>query len=133
MLDSGSSFPLGNLGLGGESPGKALGYGSGFIVSSNGHVVTNEHVLRNGTQIEVELLGGRRFMAKVLSRDAKNDLALLKIDVTNTQPVKMGNSESVELGEWVVGIGNPYGIGQSVMIGIVSAQRRMIPESGYPR
>jgi S1-C subfamily serine protease len=132
MLDSGSSFPLGRLGITGESPGKALGYGSGFIVSSNGHIVTNEHVLRNGNQVEVELLGGRRFMAKVLSRDAKNDLALLKINATNTQPVKMGNSESVELGEWVVGIGNPYGIGQSVMIGIVSAQKRMIPGSGYP-
>ena len=132
MLDSGSSFPLGRLGITGESQGKALGYGSGFIVSSNGHIVTNEHVLRNGNQVEVELLGGRRFMAKVLSRDAKNDLALLKIDATNTSPVKMGNSESVELGEWVVGIGNPYGIGQSVMIGIVSAQRRMIPGSGYP-
>ena len=132
MLDSGSSFPLGSLGITGESPGKALGYGSGFVVSSNGHIVTNEHVLRNGTQVEVELLGGRKFMARVLSRDAKNDLALLKIDATNTQPVKMGNSESVELGEWVVGIGNPYGIGQSVMIGIVSAQKRMIPGSGYP-
>jgi S1-C subfamily serine protease len=132
MLDSGSSFPLGSLGLTGEPHAKALGYGSGFIVSSNGHIVTNEHVLRNGSQIEVELLGGRRFMAKVLSRDAKNDLALLKIDIANSQPVKMGNSEDVELGEWVVGIGNPYGIGQSVMIGIVSAQRRMIPGSGYP-
>ena len=132
MLDSGSSFPLGSLGLAGESTGKALGYGSGFIVSNNGHILTNEHVLRNGTQIEVELLGGRKFLAKVLFRDAKNDLALLKIDVTNTQPVKMGDSDSVELGEWVVGIGNPYGIGQSVMIGIVSAQKRMIPGSGYP-
>jgi S1-C subfamily serine protease len=132
MLDSGSSFPLGSLGLAGESTGKALGYGSGFIVSNNGHIMTNEHVLRNGTQIEVELLGGRKFLAKVLFRDAKNDLALLKIDVTNTQPVKMGDSDSVELGEWVVGIGNPYGIGQSVMIGIVSAQKRMIPGSGYP-
>ena len=132
MLDSGSSFPLGSLGITGESQGKALGYGSGFIVSGNGHIVTNEHVLRNGTQAEVELLGGRRFMARVLSRDAKNDLALLKIDAANTQPVKMGDSESVELGEWVVGIGNPYGIGQSVMIGIVSAQKRTIPGSGYP-
>ncbi|HTY21622.1 MAG TPA: trypsin-like peptidase domain-containing protein [Desulfomonilaceae bacterium] len=132
MLDSGSSFPLGSLGLTGDSGGKALGYGSGFLVSSNGHILTNEHVLRSGTQIEVELLGGRKYLATPLVKDAKNDLALLKIDVSNAQPVKMGDSESVELGEWVVGIGNPYGIGQSVMIGIVSAQKRTIPGSGYP-
>lgn len=132
MLESAAGFSLNNLGFTGDPGGKALGYGSGFLVSSNGHILTNEHVLRSGKYIEVELLGGRKFMAKVVLRDSRNDLALLKIDASNLQPVKMGDSESVELGEWVVGIGNPYGIGQSIMIGIVSAQKRTIPGSGYP-
>ncbi len=132
MLDSNSSWSLGSLGFSGDPGVKAMGYGSGFIVSRNGLLMTNEHVLRNGTQIEVELLDGRKFGAKVLFKDAKNDLALLKIDAGGLQPVSLGDSDGVELGEWVVGIGNPYGIGQSIMIGIVSARRRRIPGSGYP-
>ncbi len=132
MLDSGGSWSLSNLGFSGDSNSRATGYGSGFIISSNGHILTNEHVLRHGTQIEVELLDGSKRLAKVLFKDSKNDIALIKIDANNLEPVKMGNSDKVELGEWVVGIGNPYGIGQSIMIGIVSAQKRMIPGSGYP-
>ncbi len=132
MLEIGSSFPLGRFGSHGEQTGKAMGYGAGFIISSTGHILTNEHVLRNGSQIEVELLDGRKFLAKPLHKDSKNDIALLKIDAKGCTPVLMGNSEAVELGEWVVGIGNPYGIGQSIMFGIVSAQKRSIPGSGYP-
>lgn len=131
MLDGPSSVSFGKMSYSADSS-KAMGYGSGFIVSPNGHILTNEHVLRNGSVIEVELLGGAKFAARALHRDKKNDLALLKIDVNDLQPVKMGDSEKVELGEWVIGIGNPYGIGQSIMIGIVSAQRRTIPGSGYP-
>ena len=135
MLDSGSSWSLGDFGITrGEGDGKAMGYGAGFIVSESGHILTNEHVLRNGPKIEVELLDGRKYTAKVVYKDNKNDLALLKIDVQTEKldPVRMGNSDSVELGEWVVGIGNPYGIGQSLMFGIVSARERKIPGSGYP-
>jgi serine protease Do len=132
MLDGGSKFSLGKLGFAGDPGSKAMGYGSGFAVSANGHIMTNEHVLRNGSVIEVELLGGHKYVAQVVSIDKKNDLALLKIDATDLLPVKLGDSDNVELGEWVVGIGNPYGIGQSVMMGIVSAQRRQIPGSGYP-
>ncbi len=132
MLEPGSSFSLGHLGFSHENGGKAMGYGSGFIISSNGHIITNEHVLRNGSQIEVELLDGQKYVAKALHKDSKNDIALLKIDASGLSPVSLGDSEAVELGEWVVGIGNPYGIGQSIMIGIVSAQRRSIPGSGYP-
>ncbi|MCX5861193.1 MAG: trypsin-like peptidase domain-containing protein [Desulfomonile sp.] len=132
MLESGSGWSIGNLGFSGDSSGKAMGYGSGFIVSRNGLIFTNEHVLRNGTQIEVELLNGKKYTGRSLFKDSKNDLAILKIDADDLQPVKMGNSDGVELGEWVIGIGNPYGIGQSVMIGIVSAQRRIIPGAGYP-
>jgi S1-C subfamily serine protease len=132
MLDGNSKFSIGGLGFSGDSAGKAMGYGSGFLVSRDGHIMTNEHVLRNGTRVEVELLGGEKYTARVLYKDKKNDLALLKIDATDLQPVTLGDSENVDLGEWVVGIGNPYGIGQSVMIGIVSAQKRQIPGSGYP-
>jgi S1-C subfamily serine protease len=132
MLDAGAKFSLGKLGFSADSASKAMGYGSGFLVSAHGHIMTNEHVLRNGSVIEVELLNGQKYVGKALFRDKKNDLALIKIDATNLQAVKLGDSDSVELGEWVVGIGNPYGIGQSVMFGIVSAQRRQIPGSGYP-
>jgi len=132
MLEAGSTWSIGNIGFSGDAIGKAMGYGSGFIISRNGLIITNEHVLRNGTQIEVELLNGTKYTARALFKDAKNDLAVLKIDVDGLQPVKMGNSDGVELGEWVVGIGNPYGIGQSIMIGIVSAQKRTIPGAGYP-
>lgn len=132
MLDSATSWPLRNFGVSQDPGVKAMGYGSGFIISPDGLILTNEHVLRNGTQIEVELLGGRKYTGRIVHKDGKNDLALLKIDATNLHPVKLGDSDSVELGEWVVGIGNPYGIGQSIMIGIVSAQRRLIPGSGYP-
>jgi S1-C subfamily serine protease len=132
MLDSTSNWSIGSLGMTAEPGVKAMGYGSGFIVSRNGLIMTNEHVLRNGSQIEVELLDGRKFRAKPLFKDGKNDLALLKINAGNLRPVMMGDSDAVELGEWVVGIGNPYGIGQSIMIGIVSAQKRKIPGSGYP-
>ncbi len=134
MLDGGTSWPLGTFGISGkETTAKAMGYGSGFIVSPEGYIVTNEHVLRNGNQIEVELLGGQKYMAKVIHKDKKNDLALLKIDPSHhLSAVSLGDSNAVELGEWVVGIGNPYGIGQSLMIGIVSAKQRRIPGSGYP-
>ncbi len=134
MLEPGSSWSLGGFGLSKEdSEGKAMGYGSGFIVSEEGHIVTNEHVLRNGTTIEVELLDGRKYSAKVLHKDSKNDLALIKINAkTALTPVSLGDSDGVELGEWVIGIGNPYGIGQSLMVGIVSARKRTIPGSGYP-
>jgi len=132
MLDGGSSWSFGNLGLSSDSNSKATGYGSGFIISQTGHIITNEHVLRNGTQIEVELLTGSKYPARVLFKDNKNDIALIKIDANGLEPVRMGNSDNIDLGEWVIGIGNPYGIGQSIMIGIVSAQKRMIPGSGYP-
>ena len=132
MLDSGGTWSLTNLSFSGDANSKATGYGAGFIISNSGHILTNEHVLRHGTQIEVELLDGSKRLAKTLFKDSKNDIALIKIEANNLEPVKMGNSDGVELGEWVVGIGNPYGIGQSIMIGIVSAQKRMIPGSGYP-
>lgn len=132
MLEAGSQWSLGNMSFNSEPQGKAMGYGSGFIVSRNGLIITNEHVLRNGTRIEVELLNGRKYDARMLYKDTKNDLALIKIEVEGLPPVKMGNSDGVELGEWVIGIGNPYGIGQSVMVGIVSAQKRTIPGAGYP-
>ncbi len=133
MLDAGSSWSIRSLGLTKDSAGKPTGYGSGFIVSRDGLIVTNEHVLNSGTKIEVELLGGRRHMGRVLYKDSKNDLALVKIDPSEAlTPVRIGNSDDVDLGEWVVGIGNPYGIGQSIMVGVVSAKKRKIPGSGYP-
>ncbi len=134
MLEKGSSWSLGKIGIPGSDSGTtAKGYGSGFIISERGHIITNEHVLRHGSIIEVELLNGQKYSAKVLHKDSKNDLALIKIKAPRPLlPVQLGDSDAVELGEWVVGIGNPYGIGQTLMIGIVSAKKRVIPETAYP-
>jgi serine protease Do len=133
MLDSDQSWSLSNLGLKKGDDSKPTGYGAGFIVSEDGYIITNEHVLRSGAKIEVELLDGDTYKGRSIKTDKKNDLALIKIDCNRKlKPVALGNSNSVELGEWVVGIGNPYGIGQSIMVGVVSAKSRKIPGSGYP-
>ncbi len=133
MLDSDDSWSLSRIGLSKNTKSKPTGYGAGFIISRDGYIVTNEHVLRSGSKIEVELLDGSKHQAKAIEADKKNDLALIKIDCNKVLiPVTLGDSDKVELGEWVVGIGNPYGIGQSIMVGVVSAKSRMIPGSGYP-
>jgi serine protease Do len=133
MLDSDDSWSLSSLGLKKGDDSKPTGYGAGFIVSPDGHIITNEHVLKSGAKIEVELLGGEKYKGRSIQTDKKNDLALIKIDCDRKlKPVALGNSRSVEIGEWVVGIGNPYGIGQSIMVGVVSAKSRKIPGSGYP-
>lgn len=133
MLDSDDSWSLSRIGLTKHASSKPTGYGAGFIISRDGYIITNEHVLRSGSKIEVELLDGSKYQAKAIEADKKNDLALIKIDCDKILiPVTLGDSDSVELGEWVVGIGNPYGIGQSIMVGVVSAKSRKIPGSGYP-
>jgi serine protease Do len=100
------------------------GMGSGVIVSSDGKVLTNNHVVANADRVKVTLPDGRTFDAKVLGRDPKSDVAVVKIDASNLPAVKLGDSDNLEVGEWVLAIGTPFELSQTVTAGIVSAKGR---------
>lgn len=104
------------------------GVGSGVIISPDGLIITNNHVVKNVTEVKVVLSDGRSFPANILARDPWRDLALLKIDVENLLPAKLGDSDSVNIGDLVFAIGNPLGLWRTptVSLGIVSATGRTI-------
>ena len=106
----------------GESSG--AGMGSGVIVSSEGYILTNHHVIEGAEGIEVTLNDGRSAMAKVIGTDSETDLALLKIDLPKLPTIVLGQMESLQVGDAVLAIGNPFGVGQTVTSGIVSALGR---------
>ncbi|MEI9813392.1 MAG: DegQ family serine endoprotease [Acidobacteriota bacterium] len=108
--------------------GRREGLGSGVIVSPDGYIVTNHHVVDGADKVEVSLNDGRDFTAKVVGKDDKSDVAVLKIDATNLPNVMFGNSDSVEVGDIVLALGNPFGIGQTVTMGIVGATHRNTTE-----
>src|SRR5438445_3282607 len=100
--------------------------GSGFVLNANGFIVTNSHVVENATDIQVKLDDGRELPAKVVGRDSKTDLALLKVGATGLPAIPLGDSTALQLGEPVMAIGNPFGLEQTVTTGIVSATGRVI-------
>jgi serine protease Do len=111
---------------------KMMALGSGFVIDPAGYVVTNNHVVANAEKVTVTFQDGSQHPAKVVGRDAKTDLALLKIDTKQQLPyVTWGNSDTVKVGDWVVAIGNPFGLGGTVTAGIVSALGRNINEGPY--
>ena len=106
----------------------AKSLGSGFIVSKDGYVVTNDHVVTDAGRISVATQDGNQYKAKLVGRDEKSDIALLKIDPKHELPVApLGNSDDVKVGQWVMAIGNPFGFDHSVTVGVVSAKGRFIP------
>lgn len=105
--------------------------GSGFIIDEDGYVVTNHHVIRNAEEIIVRLNDRRELKAKVIGSDPRSDVALLKIDAENLPTVKMGRSENLKVGEWVMAIGSPFGFDHSVSVGVVSAIGRNLPSENY--
>jgi len=105
--------------------------GSGFILSDDGYVVTNHHVVKNADEVIVKLSDRREFEAEVIGSDPKSDIAVLKIVAKDLPTLKMGNSESLKVGEWVVAIGSPFGFDHSVTAGIVSAKGRNLPNENY--
>lgn len=108
------------------------GLGSGFIVSSDGYVITNNHVIRKADEIEVVLEDGSKHAATVVGTDPKTDIALLKINTGKTLPeVNLGNSSTLEIGDSVFAIGNPFGLGNTVTSGIVSAKGRSLGLGAY--
>ena len=107
------------------------GMGSGFIVSSNGVILTNAHVIDDATEVTVKLTDKREFRAKVIGSDKPSDVAVLKIDATGLPTVTLGSSANEKVGEWVLAIGSPYGFENSVTSGIVSAKSRSLPDGTY--
>ena len=101
--------------------------GSGFIISKDGYVVTNNHVVEGADEVRITLTDRREYEAKVVGTDPRSDLALLKVDGKDLPTVRWGNSETVKVGEWVVAIGSPFGLDYSASAGIISAMGRSIP------
>jgi len=106
--------------------------GSGFMISADGHVVTNNHVIEHADEIEVIMFDGTRYPAKVKGRDPKTDLALLEVEANESLPyVELGDSDDAKVGDWVVAVGNPFGLGGTVTAGIISARGRDIQSGPF--
>jgi serine protease Do len=120
-----------NGGFPGQREMPLRGQASGFIVSADGLILTNAHVVRGAKDVTVKLTDHREFQAKVLGSDAKTDIAVLKIDAKNLPVLTMGNVHDLKVGEWVLAIGSPYGFENSVTAGVVSAKGRSLPDDGY--
>ena len=107
-----------------ESPLRDLGQASGFIISADGYVITNAHVVQRADEVTVTLTDKREFKAKVIGSDERTDVAVLKIDTTGLPKIVIGDSDKVRVGEWVLAIGSPFGFENTVTAGIVSAKSR---------
>ena len=120
-------------GFGNNAPERRQqGVGSGFIMSSDGYVLTNNHVVEDADRIKVKLAGGKELDGRIVGRDPKTDLALIKIEaVSELQALKLGNSDDLKVGNWVVAVGSPFGLEQTVTAGIVSAKGRVIGSGPY--
>ncbi len=105
--------------------------GSGFLISADGYLMTNNHVIRDADEIQVSLPDGREYKAEVIGQDAGSDLALLRIEESNLPFVEFGSSTDLKVGEWVLAIGSPYGFEQSATAGIVSAKGRGLHSEKY--
>ena len=105
--------------------------GSGFIISDDGYILTNAHVVNNADEITVKLNDKREFKAKVIGADARTDVALLKIEATGLAAVRLGDANKLKVGEWVLAIGSPFGFDNTVTAGIVSAKGRNLPQENF--
>ncbi len=104
---------------------KQMGMGSGFIISHDGYILTNHHVVGDADKITVRLKGGQEYEAKIIGSDSSSDVALIKIEDNKNLPVlPLGDSDSLEVGEWVMAIGNPFGLDHTLTVGVVSAKGR---------
>ncbi|WKL50387.1 trypsin-like peptidase domain-containing protein [Flavobacterium pectinovorum] len=118
-------------GYGGQQQQEQVGTGSGVIISEDGYIVTNNHVIKDATEIEITLNNKKSYKAKLIGTDSKMDIALLKIDADEKLPYSaFANSDSVKVGEWVLAVGNPYNLTSTVTAGIVSAKARNLDTSG---
>ncbi len=115
-----------------QRPRKVTGFGSGVIISPDGYIVTNNHVIDGADSVQVTLNDNKSYQAKIVGRDPDTDIALIKIPADNLPAVKFGNSDDLKLGEWVLAVGNPFNLTSTVTAGIVSAKGRNIDiDGGY--
>ncbi|MEQ8937246.1 MAG: trypsin-like peptidase domain-containing protein, partial [Gammaproteobacteria bacterium] len=105
--------------------------GSGFIISKDGYVITNHHVIRDADEVIVRLNDRREFVADVIGSDERSDIAVIKIDASDLPVLKLGKADDLRVGEWVLAIGSPFGFDYSVTAGIVSAIGRSLPNENY--
>lgn len=110
---------------------KSHGQGSGVIVSSDGYIITNNHVVSGASSVKVTLSDGRALDAAVIGTDQKTDLALLKVEASGLPVAEMGNSDQLEVGDWVMAIGNPFGLDATVTVGVLSGKGRVIGAGPY--
>lgn len=143
MLPPGIEFPDGsgldeffkrffqNPGNGGPSPYETESLGSGFVLSADGYILTNHHVIKDAEEIIVRFSDRTELEAELLGSDERSDVALLKVKANNLNTVKLGDSNDLEVGEWVLAIGSPFGFDYSATAGIVSALGRSLPSDSY--
>ena len=112
---------------------KTHALGSGFIIDEDGLILTNNHVVEKADEIKIKTIDGNEYDAKVVGRDPKTDIALLQIKVKGKlpKPAKLGDSEAIRVGDWVIAVGNPFGLGNTVTAGIISAKGRVIGAGQY--
>jgi serine protease Do len=118
-------------GDGGPSDGEIKSLGSGFIVTPDGYIMTNAHVVANAEEVVVRLADKREFKAKVIGSDRRTDVALIKIKAEKLPTVSVGDPSKLKVGEWVIAIGSPFGFDSTVTKGIVSAMGRSLPDENY--
>lgn len=123
--------PGGPNGPGDGEPNEAKSLGSGFIISPDGYLITNHHVIKDAEEVIVRLQDRREIVAKIVGSDKRSDIALLKLEAKELPVVKLGSSEALKVGEWVLAIGSPFGFDHSATAGIVSAKGRSLPSDNY--
>jgi len=110
------------------------GSGSGVIISPDGYIITNHHVVRGADEIVVSLADGRRFLGRIIGADAQSDLAVIKVNANGLPVAELGESDRLRVGEWAIAVGNPLGLGSTVTVGVISAlnrRRLMVDEGRY--
>lgn len=118
-------------GPGAPRPQEARSLGSGFIISKDGYILTNNHVVKDADEVTVRLEDRRELKAEIIGSDERSDVALLKIEAEDLPVVKIGKSDALKVGEWVLAIGSPFGFDRSATAGIVSAKGRALPRENY--
>jgi serine protease Do len=110
---------------------KQRGTGSGVVIDKKGYILTNNHVVEEADEVKVSFVDGKTVNGKVVGTDPKSDLAVVKVDGVDVQPAKLGDSEKIAVGEWVMAIGNPFGLDHTVTVGVLSAKNRAGFDSGH--